>query len=210
MFAGHGISMPLIQVVATALDQTSGGATTLTISKPTGVIDTDLLIAFMGGAVTGLTWTNPVGWTTATADSANSLHVAYKEVSATDGASYIFNISSGGFQRAGVIVAMRKADFERASIVNTSGGGATITQTNSVSATRSRSMWLGFYMTDLASISWTTPVSASAVAADSGVAGPSFALFNKLVNPEIIGQITATASAAVSTFAGVALIVKPS
>ena len=95
------------------ITKTAAAGSTLTIAKPSGVIDGDLLVAFMSTGTTNGTWTPPSGWTEILDQSSGgsarpSVAVMYK-VAASEGTSYSFVTT--GSPVAGLIIAVRSASY---------------------------------------------------------------------------------------------------
>lgn len=82
-----------VAAVSTTTGQ-SDGTQSVTITKPTGTADGDLLVAIVGQNTGNGTWGLPSGWTQLNADDATpdiSALVAYKVAGASEGASYAFS-----------------------------------------------------------------------------------------------------------------------
>ena len=89
---------------------TRTASSTVTVSKPTGTIAGDLMIAVMQAADSGITPTYPSGWTQSILDTTglSSAAVAYKIAGASEPASYDFTIG-GSFGRLAQIITIRDA-----------------------------------------------------------------------------------------------------
>lgn len=114
VMAAAGATAPSnITFVASASTQTPSSGTTLTINKPTGTVDGDLMIAFMlltSGSI--LTWTGDTGWTeVADQNQKPSLRVAYK-IASSEGSSYTFTASNTFNQASGAILTYRGAVYD--------------------------------------------------------------------------------------------------
>ncbi len=83
-------------------------ASTVTVNKPAGTAENDLMVAFIIAASGGITPTYPSGWTQATLDTTgnNSGAVAYKVAGASEPSTYSFTVG-GSFGRIVQIVTIR-------------------------------------------------------------------------------------------------------
>lgn len=97
-----------VQAVATG-----SGSGTVAISKPTGTVDGDIMVAVMFGG-NGGTWTGDSGWTEIIDQGATpNLRAAYK-VASGEGASYTFTYSGSGAE-IGFIATLRGLQYDTAS-----------------------------------------------------------------------------------------------
>jgi hypothetical protein len=115
----------------------SSSGTTLTVGKPTGVLDGDILFAFMNGTNGDFTWTGDSGWTESIDQGVlPSFRVAYK-VASSEGASYNFTVSGSAVTR-GIIIAFRAAaldiigDLSAVSHPTVTAASITVTDDNSI------------------------------------------------------------------------------
>jgi hypothetical protein len=143
----------------------------LTINKPAGTVDGDLMVAFVGGdGANSITWTGPAGWTEAIdAGSKPGIAVYYKTAS-SEGSSYTFNQATGSGTE-GVIVTMRNAAWDAT-------GGAVAgssTLTPSVTVATDFSTLLCFGMRAAASIAITTNCEET-IASNADATSPSWIL----------------------------------
>lgn len=83
---------------------------TVTVNKPTGTQQNDLMIAVMQSGASGGSFTYPTGWTQSTIDTTgnSSAAVAYKVAGASEPTSYDFTLT-GSFGRTVQIVTIRNA-----------------------------------------------------------------------------------------------------
>lgn len=98
-------------------------ATGLTITKPSGVVSGDLLIAIVLGG--NGTWTGDTGWTEAIDQGATpGIRVAYKVAGGSEGASYTFTGSASGV-KFGIILCYRGVSWDviGASVTTLTGDG---------------------------------------------------------------------------------------
>ena len=78
-----------------AVSANNGSGTSLTINKPTGTVDGDIMVAVMSGGNAGA-WTGDTGWTEILDQGATpNIRAAYK-VASGEGASYTFSHPAGG------------------------------------------------------------------------------------------------------------------
>lgn len=121
--------------IASAKTQT-GLTTSITIAKPTGTIEGDLMVAVAAaGDNDARTWTAPAGWTeVADQGVAPNIGVFYKIAGASEGSSYAFQLSATE-RMAGCILTYRNASYNTISSFTTSDPLAlpSITATNSQS-----------------------------------------------------------------------------
>jgi hypothetical protein len=90
---------------------------TLVISKPSGTIEGDLMVAFMT-VRSERTWTGDTGWTeVVNRTSSPATRVAYKIAGASEGSSYTFTISDSSANVNGTILTFRNAAYETASSI---------------------------------------------------------------------------------------------
>ena len=121
-----GYSAPSITFVASATSAVLGSS--LTVSKPAGVVQNDLLIAFMGADTTGTsyTWTGDTGWTEiADQGSGGALRIAYKVAASSEPSTYTFTASGGGATLRGAILAYRGAAYDAIGSISSTVSQAT-------------------------------------------------------------------------------------
>lgn len=130
---------------------------TLTISKPTGVVNGDLLVAFMSTGTNNGTWTPPTGWTEVLDQSAGgaarpSVAVMYR-VASSEGTSYSF--VSTGSPVGGLIIAVRSASYSSIGSLALTSSSTSIT----VSGLETTNGVLAFVVSDSGSGSTFTTMS---------------------------------------------------
>lgn len=187
-----------ITYVATA--KAAGTAGSVTINKPTGTIDGDLMIAFLNaaGASGSNTFATLSGWNLAASEVDGGgirLNVQYKYAS-SEGASYTFTGASTT-TTYGYIVTYRNALFDTAGIPN-----ATLVQNPvaaAITVAANNSLLIDYITSESASITYTTPAGFTNLDSDSDATIPSSALFSKSVNAGSSGTVSNTASGGVST-----------
>ena len=127
----------------TSTKATVSGTTTITINKPTGVVQGDVMIVniaqeYSGGGLIDPTLT---GWTKidgkALLSGATNYRgtVLYRVAGASEGTNYTFSMSSGGSYTVGTIVAFSGVDVSGATPFDVTPGTITIGSNAAVSAT---------------------------------------------------------------------------
>lgn len=109
--------------VASAQNATSA-TTSLTINKPTGTQQNDLMVAIVQTDASS-SWTSPAGWTeVADKGGKPGVSVAYKVAGASEGSNYTFTAGSNG-DTAGSILTYRSATYDTVGAFTT--GSSTLT-----------------------------------------------------------------------------------
>ena len=141
---------PAFQTFTTA---SKASGTTLTINKPTGVNNGDLLIAVLvANATNG--WNQLTGWTrlnNITVDP--SVSVQYRIADSTEGAS--FGFVGGSVRASGTIMRFTGAGVPYVGTSNASSGTVSPQTAPSVTITSNFSLQLSVFTSDTASITWT-------------------------------------------------------
>jgi hypothetical protein len=89
---------------------------TITINKPAGTQQGDLMLAFVSGSI-NLTYTGDTGWTEIADQGVEpSLRVAYKVAGASEPSSYVFTSSSTSGNKTGAILTYRYAAYDTSSL----------------------------------------------------------------------------------------------
>ena len=125
-----GLATPAImgrrQIMTVGTPQASVEVTgsPLVISKPSGVISGDLLIAVAGGDTAGHSWGRSVSWTAALDQGAlPNLFIGYRTAGGSEPSSYSF---TGGYNTWGVILAYRQAAWDAIGTTATLSGGGDV------------------------------------------------------------------------------------
>ena len=176
MGASAGSSIALPSFISFAKNQTGGTASSLTINKPGGTVENDLMVMIIASTST-ITWTQVAGWTEIF--DVGGLVAAYKVAGASEAASYTPSATSVA-NHSGIIVTYRNAFFDIAG----SPSAATSSNTqiaNAISLTRSGSTLLAFFTARTSSsCTYSTPTTGLGVVnADSDGIAPSWALYSQ-------------------------------
>jgi len=201
-----GVKLP-ITFKASSFKQNTTASSTLVIDKPTGTIDGDIMIAFMGNNLgdTGA-WSTPAGWTEVyDRGDGDMMLVAYK-VASGEGANYTFNasVSSNGY--GGQILTFANALFDV--------GGAATTSTSplvapSITVATANSVLLAMYIRQANGITFTTPSGmTSLISGTIGGVGPSWHIFSQEVDAGATGTRSSTQSAGTLHSSGLLLALK--
>lgn len=192
------------EFVASASTSSASSSSTITINKPSGTLEGDLMVAVMSSDG-NLTWTGDTGWTEVFDQStAPWLRVAYKTAGASEGASYTFT-ASGNAVLSGGIVTYRFAAYDTiGSVVQ----GTTPLVLTSISPSQSQSILLAFGGRNAASITLGTPTSMAARITDSNASAPSYKLCSQSVAKGPTGTRTMTTGSATQV-GGIMLAIKP-
>lgn len=86
--------MPAYVRASASASAVTGGSGAITITKPTGTIDGDLMVCVIGADVPA-TITEPGGWTQVASGGTTGSIKVYKKVAASEGASYAFTVTDG-------------------------------------------------------------------------------------------------------------------
>ena len=111
--AQFALTTPSVRAVSAA--RSASTASTLTINKPAGTLQNDVLVAFVSDGITGVLVTAPAGWSLIvegnnTAGGGTHQAVFYKVAGASEPASYAFRKASGSSDWVGGIYAISGAD----------------------------------------------------------------------------------------------------
>ncbi len=141
-----------LQFIGYSHGDTGGLNGTLTINKPAGVLENDMLVAIMGQDGANATWTGDTGWTEKIDQGVQpNLRIATKVAGASEGVSYTFTQSSTR-KAAGIILHFRDAAFDQIGTINTGSplvaGGITPT---------SSGILIGAYLSNQSGATFTTP-----------------------------------------------------
>lgn len=207
---GGGTIVPVIRATsATVLGAGSGN--NIVVTKPTGTVDGDLMIGYMGGSKSSASsvseLTPPAGWTTLQefdAGTPGSIQMGlYYKVASSEGASFTF-VSAGTVNRqiAGVIT-IQTGTFDAGTPIDTSSlaaeTGAPSTTVNAPGVTVTNTHALGLFIYVVAGASYNfTPPSGWAEQTDVGDTTVRAEVALLELTAGATGTISATATASVS------------
>lgn len=194
------------EFVASASTQVTTSTQTLTIDKPVGTQENDLMIAVMSSSTASATWTGDTGWTeVADQGSSPDLRIAYKVAGASEGSSYNFTLSSSTNVMSGAILTYRNADYDTIGAFTTGANPLGIT---SMSPTQSQSLVIAAIARGAAAITITAPTSMTARVTDNDATSPSFIICDQVApkGPTGLRYSTTGSSTAV---AGILISIKP-
>lgn len=166
----------------------------LTIAKPTGsgsntTQEGDLMIAFMYGSGGATTWTGDTGWTEVLdIGITTSTRIAYKVAGASEGSNYTFTFNASGRSVTGCILTYRLAAYDVVGAVSTSSTASSIT------TSASQSILIASYATGSASTTMSAPPGMTSRASDNDASGPSFGVFDQIIQKGSSGSRTTTTS----------------
>jgi hypothetical protein len=193
------------EFIASAQTQRTTSGSSLTIDKPSGTEEGDLMVAVMATPVNS-TWTGASEWTeVADQGSSPSLRIAYKVAGASEGASYTFT-SSASSTSSGCILTYRYAAYDTIASSFT-GASSGIVQPSQIAPTQSQSVLLACVATPSASVTATflnLPMNSKATDGDG--TGPSYLVADKLAAKTNSGFHRFTISGAA---VGIMLALKP-
>lgn len=168
-------------LVASAQNQLTSSSTSLAISKPTGTISGDIMVAVTATAQPGSNMNQLSGWTRVlTVNSDNKLTVQYKIAGGSEPSSYTF--TSGSSQKmSGCIATFRNVSYDKIGSANTNAGSGQV-GAPSITPTLNNSILLAIYASEEAGTTLVQPSGMTLVATDhpdqGGTANaPCFAVF---------------------------------
>jgi len=156
-------------LISQASTQRTTSASTLTINKPTGTLEGDLMVAVVNNS-SNCSWTGDTGWTeVADQGSSPSTRIAYKVAGASEGASYVFTSSANGTS-SGTIVTYRNAAYDAVGTITSSANPLVL---SSVTASVAFSRILATVARNATSITITGPATMQQIAIDNDATDPS-------------------------------------
>jgi hypothetical protein len=198
----------LTHILALRPAASGGSSNTLTINKPAGVVQNDVMIASISVGPNTITITPPSGWalvrrTDNANGTSNSLAVYSKVAGAGEGASYDWTFSSGNTGAAGGIMAFSGADpvLETDSGVNT--GSGTSSATNAVNTAFANTMIITSHAIGSAS-TWTPPAGMTETVDANG--GSASLEMNYVLQSAAGGSGTKSATASVAGYGNAHII----
>lgn len=159
--------------IASAFTQTTSSSSSITINKPTGTVENDLMLAFLSldAGPGGASWDNLTGWTRVATNGASGRWVAvyYKVAGASEGSSYTFTNPNTN-QMYGTILTYRYASYDTI--------GSFTSNTNplilpSITTAESQSILLAYGQRRAANITLGTPTGMTAQVTDNDATSTS-------------------------------------
>jgi hypothetical protein len=195
---------PPPEFVASARTQNSLSIPMLTINKPAGTVEGDLMVAVMA-AGGGATWTGDTGWTELADQGVTpSLRIAYKVASASEPSSYTF-LASNVLRLSGCILTYRYAVYDTIGSF-TSGTDPLILP--SVSPSENQSILIAAGARDTPWITLGTPTGMTARVTDNDGDAPSYIVCDQIVAKGPTGT-RSMSTGSTSNVAGIMLVIKP-
>lgn len=195
------------EFVASASAQTTISVTTLTVNKPAGTLEGDLMVAVMcSDGLTNATWTGDIGWTEIVDQALQpNVRIAYKAAGGSEPSSYTFT-STNTSTKSGAIITYRYAAYGTISGTITTGGNPLVL--TNISPSESQSILLAFGARAAASITLGTPTSMTARVTDNNATAPSYIVCDQPVAKGPTGA-RSMSSGSTSNVAGIMLSIKP-
>ncbi len=190
--------------IASAQAQLTSSSVSLTIDKPTGTLEGDLMIAVMASG-TNSTWTGDTDWVeVADQGGRPCLRVAYKVAGSSEGSNYTFTQSASG-NASGCILTYRYAAYDAI------GSFATATDPLVIAAPTaadSQSILITSASRQNNSVTMTAPAGMTVRVTDADASTPSYRVFDQ-ANPKGLAGVQVTSGGATTNVAGISLVIKP-
>jgi len=198
------------QFIASAQTQRTTSGSTLNISKPSGTIQGDLMVAFMssGATLSDRTWSVPSGWTELVdQDDPPNFLAAYKVAGASEGSSYTFTMSSSASDIAGTILTYRNAAYDIIGSLSTNSSTLTLA---SITASLGNSVLIAALFRPSSSVTITQSGGSTMDVKVTDNVGdpPSFRIFDELVSAGATGTRSFSMGGSSATV-GVMLLIEP-
>lgn len=199
---------PIVAPNLIAIESTSTAniTSTLTINKPAGTIEGDLMIAVMGTDSGSTTWTGDTDWIEIAdlGTSNHSLRVAYKIAGTSEGLNYTFTYNSSR-RLSGSILTYRNAAYDK---IGSFGTGANPIVIPSITLNKSQSILIAVGMRSNSGITLTTPIGMSALVVDNDTDSPSYIVCDQIVPKGPTGTRSTDANSS-NGVAGIMLAINP-
>lgn len=181
--------------------------TEVTVSKPTGTVQGDLMIAFMSKANT-VTWTQPSGWTEVADQGSNpSIGISYKVAGASEPSSYIFQGGGGSGNPKASIITYRGAAFD---VIGSFATLAMPISAPSIDVSENNSVLLAMFARGSSDQVWSTPAGMTSVSTSPSGGTPSYLVASEIVDAGATGVRTSSIDGATSAAtAAIMLSIKP-
>jgi hypothetical protein len=194
------------EFVASASQQNTSDGATLTIGKPAGTVEGDLMVAVMACSGGGTTWTGDTDWIEVAEQGADiSLRVAYKVAGGSENLSYTFTNSSSIRTLSGTILTYRYAAYDTTGTLTTSTDPLILP---SISPSESQSILIAAGARGAASLPLGTPTRMTARVTDNDATSPSCIVCDQTVAKGPTGTRFMT-TGSTSNAAGIMLAIKP-
>lgn len=196
----------LIEFVALSTATTS--STTLTINKPTGTTQGNLLIAIVF-ADPNVTWSGDTGWTEVVDQgSGPSIRVAYKVAGASEASNYTFTSSASGLI-GGAIFTYKNALYDTVGAIQTGVTGG-VQVAPSITLAENASTLIAVFAR-AQTTTWSAPSAGLSLLTTQTVVRPAWAIFHQTDLPSgSTGTRQATPANTAGTLACVLIGIKPS
>lgn len=197
------------EFVASASTTNSVSQTTIVVNKPTGTIEGDLMIAFMGCGTSGsgFSWTGDTGWTEVCDQVAGAnLRIAYKVATASEPSSYTFTLNTSVSSKGASILTYRYAAYDTIAGAFTTGANPLVL--SSISPSLSQSLLLAVGARAAASVTLGTPTSMTARVTDNDATAPSYIVCDQTVSKGPTGT-RSISTGSTTNVAGIMLAIKP-
>jgi hypothetical protein len=193
------------EFVASASTQNTTSSTTLTIAKPTGTIEGDLMVAVMA-ASTATTWTGDTGWTELADQGAGpSLRIAYRVAGPSEPSSYVFT-SADSNTGSGSILTYRYAAYDTIAGSFTTGTNPLLLA--SITPTESQCILIAAAARRQSGITLGTPPGMVARVTDNDATTPSYIVLDQPVPKGPTGTRSVSTGSGTNV-AGIMLTLKP-
>jgi hypothetical protein len=193
-----------------ALSTATIDSTTLTINKPTGTVQGNLLIAIMfSDSLSNATWTGDTGWTEVIDQGVRpSLRVAYKVAGASEASSYTF-ISNFSGLIGGAILTYKNALYDTIGAIQT-GASGDVQTAPSITLAESASTLIAVFARGQTT-SWSAPSAGLSLLTTQTVVRPAWAIYHQVDLPSgSTGTRQATPANTAGALACVLIGIKPS
>ena len=194
--------------VASASQQNTANSLSITINKPTGTIEGDLMIGVMSGDIaSSRTWAATTGWTEIAAyTGTTALRVVYKVATASEPSNYTFSVTANAPLLSGSILTYRYAAYDTIAGSFTAGTDPMVFASISPSLSQARLIACG--SRNSASITLGTPISMTARVTDNGANAPSYIVCDQQVAKGPTGT-RSMSTGGTANVAGIMLAIKP-
>ncbi len=186
----------------------NGNVSPLSIARPTGTMEGDLMVAIMACDANARTWSGDTNWTEVADQGADpDLRIAYKVAgsSLSDPGPYAFTLS-GSQKTSGVILTYRDAAYD--AIAGSFTTGASNLVLPSITTTSSQSILLAVGARSASGVVIDAITPMNSVFSDSDNNDPSYAVFSQTVANGPTGTRTLNVGSGTGA-AGIMLSIKP-